>query len=74
MGDRGTVALVLSAALFGLFFFVVAYGAATRAPLLGNVVEASLLTASVLCFVVGVLSREAAARRDDNQQRGGDTR
>lgn len=72
MGDRSAIALAASAVLFILFFASVAQGAATRAPMLGNVAEALLLAASVLCFVVGVLTREAQAR-GNKHQKGGDT-
>lgn len=61
MKAPGAIPLALSALLFCAFFASVAYGAATRAPLLGPVQEALLLLLSVLCFVVGALVREAGA-------------
>lgn len=60
-GKHGAVALALAAILFAVYFANVAAGAAGLGVYISNVNEVIILFASVTCFVVGILEREARA-------------
>lgn len=64
MRGQGTTALIAALALFAVYFGNVASGAAGAGVFLGDVAEMLMLLASVTLFVIGILLREAAARRD----------
>ena len=59
----GTIALVVSALLFALFFANVLVGAMRWGEVLGNVAQLILLLLSSIGFVIGVLAREAEQRK-----------
>lgn len=60
---NGTFALVCALALFSLFFTNVALGASGSGAFLDDVGEMLMLFASATFFVIGVLLREARAKR-----------
>lgn len=60
----GNAALLIAAIGFTVFFTNVALGAARAGVFLGDVAEMLALFVSALFFVVGVLQREAAKRKD----------
>ncbi len=62
MQKAATSAFVLSTLLFCLFVASVAGGAFSLGFRLSDVAEMLTLLASVICFVIGILGREAAAR------------
>ncbi|TMM54207.1 hypothetical protein [Sulfitobacter sabulilitoris] len=58
------MAFFIALILVAVFTANVAVGAASNAPLLGNVAEMLLLFAASISFVVGILKREARAKAD----------
>ena len=65
---RGQYLLLVALLCFVLFFGNVMLGAARIGAPLGDVAEMVLLLVSTLFFVVGVLMREAAASRHEQEQ------
>ncbi len=59
----GTPALAAAAICFVIFFGNVAAGAAGVGVFMGDVAEMLSLVAASIFFVIGVLAREAEARR-----------
>lgn len=66
MNRPGTPALAAALIGFLIFFGNVAAGAAGIGVLLGDVTEMLALFAAVILFVIGVLQRETAAARENN--------
>jgi len=56
------MAFVLAAILLVLFVANVTIGAVTGSPIVGNVTEMLVLFTASICFVAGILKREAAER------------
>ena len=65
MANRGTVVLILALVLFLAFFANVSSGAAGQGVVLGDVAEMLTLFGAAILFVIGVLLREAADRREN---------
>ncbi len=65
MANRGTVALILALILFLAFFANVSAGAAGQGVVLGDIAEMLTLFGAAVLFVIGVLLREAADRREN---------
>ena len=71
MFRRGTAALLAALALFLIYFANVATGAAGGAVFFTDVEEMLTLLAACICFVIGVLLREAAANRESSNGKAG---
>lgn len=65
MNRQGNPALIAALICFAIFFGNVAVGAAGKGVYLGDVAEMLMLLAAAILFVIGVLAREASARRGD---------
>lgn len=61
--------LIIAALLLIAFTANVTMGSITGAPVLGNVGEMILLFAASIAFVADVLRREAAAKRNQQEDR-----
>ncbi|MEM8958946.1 MAG: hypothetical protein AAGC86_14175 [Pseudomonadota bacterium] len=62
------MALVIAIVLFAIYFSNVALGAFGGTVFLGDVGEMLTLFAASIAFVVAILRREDAARRNDGDQ------
>ena len=60
--------MAIAAILFSIYFLNVSMGAFGGGAFLSDVNEMILLAVSVLFFVVAILKREAAAKRETNQE------
>ncbi len=63
------MALMVAGILFLVFVLNVVLGSISNAAFLGNVGEMLVLLGTAVAFVVAILTREAAARRDAAQRR-----
>ena len=62
---EGFVGLIAAAVLLAAFVINVTLGSITGSPVLGNVAEMCLLFAASIAFVVAILQRETAERRQN---------
>lgn len=72
MAAAGRLALLAALALFVAFFTNVSLGAAGREQLLGDLSELLVLGAAAVCFVIGVLQKEAQAQNNAADDSAGD--
>jgi len=61
------MALIFSLILFAAFAANVAFGAATGAPVLGDVGEMLLLFSAAIVFVVAILKKEADRKNGEGK-------
>jgi len=57
------MAFIAALVLLGAFIVNVTVGAVSDGPIVGNVTEMLLLLSASVCFVAGILQREAAEKK-----------